>query len=87
MKYALTLAAALMLANPVLAQDAAQIDAFIAAVEAQGCVVENDAQAAAVENATGFDEATLGAIVGAMVEDGRLVFTDAGMRLMAGTCQ
>lgn len=88
MRHGLTLAAALLLAAaPAAAQDAAQIDAFIAAVTDAGCLIANDTQAAAVEAATGFDDATLGSIVGVLVQDGRLVFTEDGIRLVAGSCQ
>ena len=90
MRYAIAGATALaLLAGPALAQPSdAQVAAFIAAVEQVGCVIENDAQAEAVERTTGFDDATLGEIVGVLLETGRATIlpTMEGLRLTTGAC-
>lgn len=75
-------------AGAAVAQDDTQIAAFVAAVEAAGCVIANDAQAAQVEAATGFDEATLGTIVSALLDRGDLVVAQSGdgIRLISAGC-
>lgn len=78
-----------VLASPAAAQATdAQIAAFVAAVQAVGCTVASPAQAAAVESATGFDSATLGAVVGRLMTDGRATPTPDGQGfvLRTGTC-
>ena len=89
MKRMLALLAGLAMAGPAAAQPTdAQVAAFIAAVEAIGCVVENDAQATAVEQATGLDDATLGEIVAVLLGDGRaeLQASMEGLRLTTAAC-
>jgi hypothetical protein len=85
-------AAALALAFAAPASAApteAQIAAFIAAVEAIGCVVQSDVEAAQVEEATGYDDATLGEIVAVLLADGRAEIPEAigGLRLITAACR
>jgi hypothetical protein len=88
MKRVLAGVCVLALTGSAAAATEAQVAAFVAAVEAIGCVVETDAQAVAVEQATGFDEATLGEIVTVLLETGRAVIPASmeGLRLTTGGC-
>ena len=66
-----------------MAGDAAR---FAEAMARAGCVVASDAQAAIVEDHTGFDEDKLRAISNDMLESGALVAVPGGIRLTTGTC-
>ncbi|MBN2905579.1 MAG: hypothetical protein JXJ18_02600 [Rhodobacteraceae bacterium] len=66
----------------------ADLDAFRSAVTAAGCMVNSEATAAAVESATGFDEAKLEAIVTELRGMGEIadVDEDGGIQLTSGEC-
>lgn len=88
---AVACAAALLMAAPTAhAQDAptaAQVATFVEAVAAVGCEVSSPEQAGAVETSTGFDNATLSAVLGALLGDGRAELLDAGgFVLRTGPC-
>ena len=53
----------------------ADVESFRAAVVAAGCEIREDAQATSVEEATGFDEDKLGALVEYMVATGEMIYT------------
>ncbi len=82
--------AVLLTSGAALAQDMpdgvtqGDLDAFQAAMIAQGCVIDSDDKAVAVEDATGFSEDQLGAIVGYMIEAGQMEMSAeaAGIRLL-----
>lgn len=78
-------------AAPALAEEPsrAEVNRFVEAVRAIGCVVENDDQAEAVEAATGFDEARLGQIVNLLLEtgDAEVLPTMEGLRLTTEGCR
>ena len=89
MRLILALLAGLALAGPAAAQPTeAQVAAFIRAVEAIGCAVENDTHATAVEEATGFDDDMLSQIVAVLLDDGRAVIPETmeGLRLTTAAC-
>ncbi|MBK5928907.1 hypothetical protein [Rhodobaculum claviforme] len=76
-------------AAPALAEpSAAEIDTFVAAVEQIGCIVQTDAQASAIEAATGFNDAKLAEIVAVLLADGRAVVPASaeGLRLTTEAC-
>jgi hypothetical protein len=78
-----------VLASPAAAQVSdAQVASVVAAIEAVGCTVASPAQAAAVEAATGFDSATLGAVVGHLMSQhqARATPDGRGFVLLAGSC-
>ncbi|MGY6635338.1 MAG: hypothetical protein ACXIU8_16585 [Alkalilacustris sp.] len=82
-------AAMAVVALPALAEPSSdEVQAFVEAVVSLGCVVETDAQAAAVEEATGFTDAKLAEIVGVLLADGRAVVPASaeGLRLLTGGC-
>ena len=88
---AVACAAALLVAAPAVeAQDAptdAQVATFVDAVAAVGCEVTSAEHAGAVETSTGFDNATLSAVLGALLGDGRAELLDAGgFALRTGPC-
>ena len=89
MKRATALLCAVLMAVPAAAQPSEEgIAAFIAAVEEIGCRVETDAQAQAIEQATGFGDAKLAEIVALLLETGRAVIpaTMEGFVLTTGGC-
>ncbi len=53
----------------------ADVESFRAAVVAAGCEIREEAQAGSVEEATGFDEDKLGALVEYMVATGEMIYT------------
>ena len=65
-----------------------EIAQFVSAVQSVGCVVETDAQAAAVEEATGFNDAKLAEIVEVLLESGRAVVpaSMSGLHLTTAGC-
>ena len=67
---------------------AGEIARFITAVESVGCIVQTDAQAAAVEEVTGFSDAKLAEIVAVLLENGRAVVPASmeGLRLTTEGC-
>ena len=89
MKQYLLAAGLAALAAPALAQPTeTEIDRFIAAVEAVGCEVHTDADARAVEEATGFSDAMLAEIVDVLLASGRAEVPPSmeGLRLTTGGC-
>lgn len=86
---AVAVAVAIPATTPALAQGAsdAQISRFIEVVAANGCQVTSDTQAAAVESGTGFDNATLSAVLGTLLGDGRAQLLETGgFALRTGPC-
>ncbi len=53
----------------------ADVESFRAAVVAAGCEIREEAQAGSVEEATGFDEDKLGALVEYLVATGEMIYT------------
>ena len=89
MKQYVVAAGLVALATPLVAQPTdTEIDRFIAAVEAVGCEVRSDADAVAVEEATGFTDAKLAEIVEVLLANGRAVVPASmeGLRLTTGAC-
>ncbi|MCF2872114.1 hypothetical protein L0664_13645 [Octadecabacter sp. G9-8] len=65
---------------------AGDVALFQSAVTAQGCSIANDAQAAAVEAATGFDSDKLRAITQYLTLAGQSEPVSTGFRLTSGQC-
>jgi hypothetical protein len=83
-------AVALLAALPALAEpEPAEIDRFVAAVRAIGCQVVSDADAMAVEQATGFGEAKLAEIVAVLLTRGDAIVppSEEGLRLTVEGCR
>ena len=66
----------------------ADVDAFRAAIISAGCEIRNEAQAAIVEAATGFDEDKLAALADYLIDSGELLVTDnlAGLGMTGDAC-
>ncbi|HGG05465.1 MAG TPA: hypothetical protein ENK28_08395 [Aliiroseovarius sp.] len=90
MKFRSAVLAVLLTSGAALAQEMpdgvtqADLDAFQAAMITQGCVIDSEDKAVAVEDATGFSEDQLSAIVGFLMEAGQMEMNAeaAGIRLL-----
>lgn len=86
MKRIALIAVGLALAGPAAAQTAAQTDALIAAIAAAGCEVREDNNSAILA-AAGLTQDQAGAVVAALLNDGRAAVEGGNLRLKVAGCR